>query len=90
MQRAVTDIRTELHSGLVDVRREIVESKTGLRTEFASFRAEMTELLQQHFAAIETWRVKLEGEMALLRWIVRVAVLSIVGIIIRLFVFRSP
>ena len=47
----------------------------------------MTELLQQHFAAIETWRVKLEGEMALLRWIVRVAVLEHqFGIIIRLFV----
>jgi hypothetical protein len=71
---------------LVLTKQELLRESNDLRKDI---KREMNELEQRLDAKIDTVKAELRGELILIRWMLGVMVACIVGILVRLFIYRG-
>lgn len=64
-------------------------AKDDLAREAADTRKEVHDVEQRLTAKIDTLAAQLRGEMAVMKWMLGVIVAGIVGILVRLFIYRG-
>jgi hypothetical protein len=94
LEHAVAEVSREIGEVKAELSREIGTLGTDLTREITNLGIELNREIkdsqQQMTSKMDTWMARAQGEITLMRWIMGVVVLGVIGLIARLFIFRSP
>ena len=94
IQQSGKEIRLELQQTTKDGRQELQQTAKDLRQEIRQASDDQKNNLKEESlkinSKIDTIYAKLVGEMTLLKWMFGVNITVMIGILIRLFAFRTP
>ncbi len=83
LRREISDVRREIGDARDELKREIGDVRDELKREIGDVRADTK-------SQFDTFRAKMNGDFALLRWMLGAVLAALIGILIRLFLYRTP
>ena len=94
LAQAVKELRQEIQQSAKEIRSEAQQTSKDLRKEVQEARDESNRALKEEslklHSKIDTLYAKLVGEMTLLKWMFGLNITILVGVLIRLFIYRAP